>query len=120
MREAMGFCPTDECDQGVAFLLEHAAKSGLVADLGGTLAIERWRRLSCNPPSTIDRVDSRTGLFLQWSKAERRAGLAQLLDSLDPMFEFWYERDPTAWRQGISPGAFDEIGRLAEFADPRW
>lgn len=119
LREAMGFCPTDARDQGIAYLLEHATQSGLVADLGEPV-VERWRRLSCNPASTLDRVDSRTGLFLQWSKAERRAGLAQLLDSLDPMFDFWYEQDPATWRAAISPQTFAEMGRLAEFADPRW
>jgi hypothetical protein len=120
LREAMAFCPTDERDQGIVFLLEHAAHSGLVADMGGTTAVDSWRRLSCNPADMTDRVESRTGLFLQWRKAERRAGLGQLLDSLDSMFEFWHERAPEAWRWDISPEAFEAIEGLAEFADPKW
>jgi hypothetical protein len=36
LREAMGFMPTDERDQGLAFLLEHATLAGLKADIGGT------------------------------------------------------------------------------------
>lgn len=31
LREAMGFMPTDERDQGLAFLLEHATLAGLAA-----------------------------------------------------------------------------------------
>jgi hypothetical protein len=67
-----------------------------------------------------DRVESRTGVFLEWSKLERRKGLGQILASLDPMFEFWYERDAGAWRKGISPASFEAAGRLQEFAEPRW
>lgn len=120
LREAMGSCPTDERDQGLVFLLEHAVLSGLADDIGGTEVAEQWRRLVCNPADVVEHVESRTGLFLQWSKAERRAGLGQLLTSLDPMFAFWYERDPGAWRWGISPERFDEISQLDEYADPRW
>jgi hypothetical protein len=120
LREAMGFCPTDEWDQGVAFLLEHAALIGLADDIGGTDVIESWRRLSCNPASIPDRVKSRAGVFLQWTKAARRAGLRQLLDSLDSMFEFWYERDPSVWRRGISPETFHQISQSGEFPEPRW
>lgn len=120
LRQAMGFCPTDERDQGVAFLLEHAALIGLADDIGGTDVIEFWRRRSFNPASITDRVESRAGVFLQWTKAARRAGLRQLLDSLDPMFEFWYERDPDFWRKGISPEAFEQVAHLTEFPEPRW
>ncbi len=120
LRVAMGFCPTDERDQGLVYLLEHAVLSGLAGDIGGTEVVERWRGLVCNPADILERVESRTGLFLQWSKTERRAGLGQLLASLDPMFSFWYERDPAAWRWGISPERFDEMSRLGDFAKPRW
>ena len=120
LREAMGFCPTDERDQGLAFLLESAALTGLADDIGDSDVVDQWRRLSCNPASMTDRVESRTGVFLEWSKPERRKGLGQILASLDPMFEFWYERDPSAWRKGISPASFEAAGRLQEFAEPRW
>lgn len=120
LRVAMGFCPTDERDQGLVFLLEHATLSGLADDIGQAEVVDSWRRLSCNPANVLERVESRTGLFLRWSKAERRAGLGQLLASLDPMFEYWYERDPSAWRRGISPESFDQISQLGEFPESRW
>ena len=120
LRVAMGFCPTDERDQGLVFLLEHATLSGLADDIGQAEVVEAWRGLGCNPANVLERVESRTGLFLQWSKAERRAGLGQLLASLDPMFEFWYKRDPSVWRKGISPETFDRISLLDEFPEPRW
>lgn len=120
LRVAMGFCPSDERDQGLVYLLENAVLSGLADDIGGTEVVERWRGLVCNPADVLERVESRTGLFLQWSKADRRAGLGQLLASLDPMFAFWYERDPGAWRSGVSPERFDEISQLGEFVEPRW
>lgn len=120
LRVAMGFCPTDERDQGLVYLLEHAVFSGLAEDIGGTEVVEQWRSLSCNPADVLSHVESRTGLFLHWSKAERRTGLGQLLASLDPMFEFWFERNPAAWHRGISPERFDEISRLGEYPDPRW
>jgi hypothetical protein len=120
LREAMGFCPTDEREQGGAFLLEHAALIGLADDIGGADVIESWRRLSCNPATITDRVESRAGVFLQWTKAARRTGLRQLLDSLDPMFESWYERDPNVWRGGISPETFDQISQFGESPEPRW
>lgn len=120
LREAMAFCPTDERDQGMVFLLEHATVAGLDDDFGDPNLVERWRRLTCNPPSILESVETRSGLFLQWSKAQRRTGLAQLLASFDPMFEFWYERDPKAWHSGISPQAFEEIANLAVFPDPKW
>jgi hypothetical protein len=120
LREAMGFMATDERDQGVAFLLEHATLAGLAADIGGSEIVTQWRRLSCNPASLTALVDSRAGIFLSWSDAERKKGLGQILDSLDPMFEFWFERSPAPWQAGISPASFAMAARWSDYPDPRW
>ncbi len=120
LREAMGFMPTDERDQGLAFLLEHATLAGLKADIGGNEIVTQWRRLRCNPASVTVRVDARAGIFLSWSDTERKTGLGQILDSFDPMFEFDYERGPKSWQAGISPASFAMAAQWSDYPDPRW
>jgi hypothetical protein len=119
LREAMGFMPTDERDQGLAFLLEHATLAGLTADIGGSEIVTQWRRLSCNPASLTALVDSRAGVFLSWTDAERQKGLGQILNSFNPMFEFEYERSLVAWQEGISPASFAMSARWSDYPDPR-
>lgn len=120
LREAMGFCPTNERDQGLAFLLEAATLAGMEADFGASDIVMQWQRLSCNPASIADLANSRTGVFLSWDSQTRKRGLGQILASFDPMFEFWFAQDPSAWRSGISPASFAMADRWADFPDPRW
>ncbi len=63
LREAMGLMATDERDQGLAFLLEHATLAGLKADIGGSEIVTQWRRLRCNPASVTVRVDAAQAYF---------------------------------------------------------
>ena len=116
----MGFMPTDERDQGLAFLLEHATLAGLTADVGGSEIVMQWRRIHCNPATLTALVVSCAGIFLSWNDAERKQGLGQILESLDPMFEFDYERGTAAWQAGISPGSFAMVARWSDYPDPRW
>ncbi|MBO9170795.1 hypothetical protein [Rhizobium sp. L245/93] len=65
-------------------------------------------------------MDSRGALYSSWTKAQRKAGFAQLLASLDPMYDRFYPmRVKNGDKNLISPAEFALWGN-AEWPDPRW
>ncbi|TFW28905.1 DUF6904 family protein [Massilia horti] len=122
LRTSLGYIDSSKQQQAITYALESVIEEAINEDFGEkALSIrEQWGRLDPAHPSIEERLDSRGAQFCAWTKAERKAKLAGLLASFDPMYENLYPH----W---VASGAVDLVApdELASFSgtewkDPRW
>lgn len=122
LRQSLAFIDHGPRHQAAAYGLEAAIEDGLMDDFGSHVSnIKRsWKRINLQDPKVYDRLDSRGALFCSWSKAQRKRGLAELLDSFDPSFERWFQfRNEAGQKPLLSPSDFEAWKNL-EWPDPKW
>ncbi|MBO9102119.1 MULTISPECIES: DUF6904 family protein [unclassified Rhizobium] len=122
LRQSLAFLDHKAKTQAIAYALEAVIEEGLREDFGAQagLIVDLWQRLDPAQSEVFDMMDSRGALYSSWTKAQRKAGFAQLLASLDPMYDRFYPmRVKNGDKNLISPAEFALWGN-AEWPDPRW
>lgn len=120
LRAALAFFDCTKRHQAFTFALEDLVEAALIADFGANAPeiIANWQRIDPRMPWAEEKLSSRGAQFCQWTKAQRRVGLAGLLASLDPLYPSFY---PEWTRKGVkhlvSPEALDALAD-AEWEDP--
>ncbi|MEH0294797.1 hypothetical protein V6R98_21650 [Agrobacterium sp. CCNWLW71] len=122
LRQSLAFLDHTAKTQAITYALEAVIDDALREDFGTQAGhiIDLWQRLNPAQPAVFEMIDSRGGIFCSWTKAQRKAGFAQLLSSFDPMYDHFY---PMRLKNGeknlISPREF-AAWENAEWPDPRW
>jgi hypothetical protein len=97
LRHAMGFMPTSKRDQATMFELEYVIEAAIDEAVGPDAdeLIEWIPRLGAAPYSHLDSVlNSRCVYFIKLPAKKRLQALIPLLESFDPMFDYFSESDP--------------------------
>jgi hypothetical protein len=122
LRCSLGYFDSTKIQQAIAYALEDVIETAIDEAFGAEaahVALE-WQRIDASQPEVVDKLDSRGAQFCLWSGAERRAKLAGLLLSFDPMYDWSYSQ---ALKDGdsdlVSPSALDALAGT-EWADPLW
>lgn len=97
-------------------------EDALLEDFGAQAGpiINLWRRLDPAQPDLFQKIDSRGGLFCSWTKAQRKAGLALLLSTFDPMYERFYAMRLKNGEINLIPPTILATWENAEWPDPDW
>ena len=122
LRQSLAFLNHTAKTQTIAYALEAVIEDALREDFGAQAGhiIDLWQRLDPAQPEVFEMIDSRGAIFSSWTKAQRKAGFAQLLSSFDPMNDrLYYIRLKNGEKNLISPGEF-AAWENAEWPDPRW
>jgi len=122
LRQSLAFLNHTAKTQTIAYALEAVIEDALREDFGAQAGhiIDLWQRLDPAQPEVFEMIDSRGAIFSSWTKAQRKAGFAQLLSSFDPMYDRLYDiRLKNGEKNLISPGEF-AAWENAEWPDPRW
>ena len=122
LRQSLAFLSHTAKTQSITYALEAIIEDALREDFGAQAEriIDHWQRLDPAQPEVFDMIDSRGGIFCSWTKAQRKAGFAQLLSSFDPMYDRFYAmRLENGEKNLISPTEFAGWEN-AEWPDPRW
>jgi hypothetical protein len=122
LRQSLAFLNHTAKTQTIAYALEAVIEDALREDFGAQAGhiIDLWQRLDPAQPEVFEMIDSRGAIFCSWTKAQRKAGFAQLLSSFDPMYDRLYDiRLKNGEKNLISPGEF-AAWENAEWPDPRW
>lgn len=122
LRQSLAFLNHTAKTQTIAYALEAVIEDALREDFGAQAGhiIDLWQRLDPAQSEVFDMIDSRGAIFCSWTKAQRKAGFAQLLSSFDPMYDRLYDiRLKNGEKNLISPGEF-AAWENAEWPDPRW
>ncbi len=122
LRASLGFIDHSKRHQAITYALEAVIEDAISDDFGinGLIIKEKWLRLDPTHSWLEEKLGSRAAQFCAWNKSQRKNGLANLLDSLDPMY-------PTIYKLRVQNG---EIGLLSpddldawehkEWPDPKW
>ena len=122
LRQSLAFLSHTAKTQAITYALEAVIEDALRDDFGAQSEniIGLWQRLDPAQPAVIDMMNSRGGLYCSWTKAQRKAGFAQLLSSFDPMYDRLFAmRLKNGEKNLISPTEF-ATWENAEWPDPRW
>ncbi|APO72864.1 hypothetical protein IE4872_PD02355 (plasmid) [Rhizobium gallicum] len=122
LRQSLAFLSHTAKTQSITYALEAVIEDALREDFGvqAERIIDLWQRLDPAQPEVFDMIDSRGGIYCSWTKAQRKAGFAQLLTSFDPMYDrFYATRLKNGEKNLISPRDF-ATWEDAEWPDPRW
>lgn len=122
LRQSLAFLNQTSRTQAVVYALEAVIEDALREDFGSQAGniIDLWQRLDPAQSEVFDMITSRGGIFCSWTKAQRKAGFAQLLSSLIPMYvRFYSMRLKNGEKNLISPTEF-AAWENAEWPDPRW
>lgn len=122
LRQSLAFLNHTAKTQTIAYALEAVIEDALREDFGAQAGhiIDLWQRLDPAQHEVFDMIDSRGAIFCSWTKAQRKAGFAQLLSSFHPMYDRLYDmRLKNGEKNLISPGEF-AAWENAEWPDPRW
>ncbi|MFK3691736.1 DUF6904 family protein [Agrobacterium tumefaciens] len=122
LRQSLAFLNHTAKTQTIAYALEAVIEDALREDFGAQAGhiIDLWQRLDPAQPEVFEMINSRGAIFCSWTKAQRKAGFAQLLSSFDPMYDRLYDiRLKNGEKNLISPGEF-AAWENAEWPDPRW
>jgi len=122
LRQSLAFLNHTAKTQTIAYALEAVIEDALREDFGAQAGhiIDLWQRLDPAQPEVFEMIDSRGAIFSSWTKAQRKAGFAQLLSSFDPMYDRLYDiRLKNGEKNLISPGEF-AAWENAEWPNPRW
>lgn len=122
LRQSLAFLNHTAKTQAITYGLEAVIEEALREDFGAQAGhiIDLWQRLDPAQSEVFDMMNSRGGIFCSWTKAQRKAGFAQLLLSFDPMYDRFYPmRSKDGERNLISPSEF-AAWENAEWPDPRW
>jgi hypothetical protein len=118
LRASLGFIDSTKHHQAYAYALEAVVEDALRADFGAdseTIHAE-YLRVIPEHPGVYDDMTDRIELYAGWSKRERRARLANLLETLDPMYAFLYKMRAEHGEGGLlSP---EEVGIASEDDEP--
>ncbi|CAG9184034.1 DUF6904 family protein [Cupriavidus pampae] len=78
LRAALAFFDCTKRHQAFTFALEDLVEAALIADFGANAPeiIANWQRIDPRMPWAEEKLSSRGAQFCQWSKAQRRVGLA--------------------------------------------
>lgn len=122
LRQSLAFLSHTAKTQSITYALEAVIEDALREDFGAQAEriIGLWQSLDPAQPEVFDMIDSRGAIFCSWTKAQRKAGFAQLLSSFDPMYERFYGmRLKNGEKNLISPAEF-ATWQNSEWPDPRW
>lgn len=122
LRLSLAFLSHTAKTQSITYALEAVIEDALREDFSAQAEriIGLWQRLDPAQPEVFDMINSRGGIFCSWTKAQRKAGFAQLLSSFDPMYDRFYPmRSKNGEKNLISPAEFAAWDN-AEWPDPRW
>lgn len=121
LRKALGYMDHSRGHQAITYELEAVIEVGLREAFGPQSEhLEAlWQRLDPNP-TTSKELYSRSAIFCSWTKAERKLRLAELLNSLDLLYEFTHERRVRNGERGLlSPDDF-AYWEDRDCPEPRW
>jgi hypothetical protein len=92
LRTSLGFMDSTKRHQAYTYALESIIEEGLARDFGSEYDAIHAQYLMLSPehPFLEDAILSRAQLYAAWSGAERRRRIVNLLESLDPMYRYWY------------------------------
>jgi len=108
--------------QAIAYALEAVIEEAVLDDFQsqGKDIITAWKRINPAHPDVFDMLDSRSGLFCSWTKAERKRKFLQLLISFEPLYDSYYAlRLQQGQKDLVSPGDLT-LWANAEWPDPKW
>ena len=109
LRDSLAYIDHGKEHQIVAYELEFVVDQALEAEFRQNASEIRgqWDWLTARHPFLEQNAETRAAQFAAWTKAERVAGLAGLLSSLDPMY-------PTTYSMAVRNGA-DHLVSPEEF-----
>jgi hypothetical protein len=122
LRTALGFIDTTKRHQAYAYALEAVVEDGLRADFGGDHEVihSEYLRMSPTHPNFYRDMTARIEIYTGWSMRERQRRLANLLETMDPMYPFLYKMRT---RQGevslLSPEQVGILSKAEEYARTR-
>jgi len=122
LRQSLAFLRHTAKTQSITYAFEAVIEDALREDFGAQAVhiIGLWQRLDPAQSEVFDMMNSRGGIYCSWTKAQRKAGFAQLLSSFDPMYDRFY---PMRLKNGeknlISPTEF-AVWQNAEWPNPHW
>ena len=122
LRQSLAFLSHTAKTQSITYAFEAVIEDALREDFGAQAVhiIGLWQRLDPAQSEVFDMMNSRGGIYCSWTKAQRKAGFAQLLSSFDPMYDRFY---PMRLKNGeknlISPTEF-AVWQNAEWPNPHW
>lgn len=122
LRVSLGYIDHSKRHQAITYALEAVIEDAIADDFGinGLKIQERWLRLAPTNSWLEEKLSSRGAVFCSWSKNQRKNGLANLLDSLDPMFPATYKFRVLNGDVGLlSPEDLDAWSDK-EWPDPKW
>lgn len=108
--------------QAVTYALEDTIERAIdeAFGAGAKLAKERWYLIDPSHPFAEQKLMSRGAQFSIWTGTQRKAGLAGLLASLDPMYPAIYQHLVDGGEAGlVAPAELDALTDV-EWPDPKW
>lgn len=111
LREAMAFVPTNRNDQIVAYELEYIVECAANKALPGRgeEIMSLMRRIGSSQHHIQKVLDSRCRYFIELPPAKRLRMLPSVLESFDPMFDFWSKRSlSVVGTDKLSPADFNK------------
>lgn len=122
LRDSLSWFDSTKTQQSATFTLEAAVEAGLDADFENQAPQIRAAYLRLDPahewPET--KIHSRGAQYSMWNAKQRREGLLNVLESLDPMYPAIYGFRFKAGERGLlAPLALDSL-ESADWVDPKW
>lgn len=121
LRESLAFIDSGKNHQAVTYALEWVIEAAIEDDFKEVAPLIKalWLRLDPSHPYLEHKLLSRVAKFCTWQKVMRKRYFANLLESLDSMYPFWYEVRTKNGETGLfSPEWFDEWDG-GELPDPK-
>jgi hypothetical protein len=93
LRDGLGFMDSNKLHQAVTFELEWVLESAIRAQFRQSASeVETlWYRMSTDHAYVEENAETRAAQFASWTAAERSKGIRIILQSLDPMYPFFYK-----------------------------
>lgn len=122
LRTSLAYFDSTKRQQAMTYALESVLEEAIGDDFGARAPLirERWMRLDPAQPGIDEKLDSRGAQFSAWTKAARKAKLAGLLASFDPLYPALYPHWVRGGETGlVSPDELD-AWQGTDWVDPRW
>lgn len=121
IRASLAYIDTGKQHQAIAYTLEWVLESALQDDFGNIAPTikEKWLKIDPTHSYPEEKLNSRAAIFCAWHKKERKNYLANLLESLDPMYPMTYKLSEYGKAEMLSPEKLDTWEDV-EWPDPKW
>lgn len=120
LRGSLAFMPSGSREQAMVYALEWVIETALEKDFeeNAPSIIAAWKGMMPDHPSLEKKISSRCAQFAAWGKKDRKDYLANLLESLDPMYDIWYKHHIENGIKALDPEELDKWDDR-EWPDPK-